>query len=198
MRPELTIIAEWIKPGTQVLDLGCGNGELLEYLTKHKEVWGVGLEIDQSNIADCIRRGVNVVQSNLDEGLAGYFTKQSFDYVVMTQTLQAMRRPDRLLDEMLSVGKVGIVTFPNMGHWRCRMQLGMGHMPMTAGLPNPWYSTENIHLCTIADFECLCREKNIHIKKRELLGWAGRRGHISANLSANLFGQTAVYLLENR
>ena len=161
MRPELELISEWIRPGAQVLDLGCGDGALLAYLHEHRQVKGYGLEIDPANMVKCIQAGVNVIHADLEAGLAD-FGDSSFDYVIMTQTLQAVRQTEALLDEMLRVGRQGIVTFPNFGFWRCRLQIALhGLMPVVKTLPYQWYDTPNIHLCTVRDFFDLCREKNI-------------------------------------
>jgi len=193
LRPDLAIISEWIEPGSRVLDLGCGDGTLLDYLKRERNVDGYGLEIDPDNIVACIQRGVSVIQSDLDAGLTDYFDDNSFDYVVMTQTLQAMHYPSRLLREMLRVGRQGIVTFPNFGHWQSRMQLALGgHMPLSRALPNQWYDTPNIHLCTLKDFEQLCRELNIAILQRNVVDTA-HRSNIAMTLFPNLLGELALY-----
>lgn len=193
LRPDLAIISEWIEPGSRVLDLGCGDGTLLAHLQAHRDVDGYGLEIDPNNLVACIQRGINVIQSDLDAGLTDYFDDDSFDYVVMTQTLQAMHFPSRLLREMLRVGRQGIVTFPNFGHWQSRTQLALGgHMPISRALPNEWYDTPNIHLCTLKDFEELCRELNIAILQRNVVDTA-HRSNIAMTLFPNLFGEIALY-----
>ncbi|MEQ8494292.1 MAG: methionine biosynthesis protein MetW, partial [Gammaproteobacteria bacterium] len=142
MRPEHRLIADWIADGSRVLDLGCGDGAFLAELQRVKGVTGYGVEIDPDNIVACIERGVNVIQANLDEGLSG-FDADSFDYVVMTQTVQATRFPHLLIDDILRIGREGIVTFPNMGHWKCRLQFTRGRMPVTRHLPHTWYDTPN-------------------------------------------------------
>jgi len=193
LRPDLAIISEWIEPGSRVLDLGCGDGKLLDHLRRERDVDGYGLEIDPDNIVACIQRGVSVIQSDLDAGLTDYFDDNSFDYVVMTQTLQAMHYPSRLLREMLRVGHQGIVTFPNFGHWQSRMQLALGgHMPISRALPNQWYDTPNIHLCTLKDFEQLCSELNIAILQRNVVDTA-HRSNIAMTLFPNLLGELALY-----
>jgi methionine biosynthesis protein MetW len=152
LRADLALITEWIAPGSRILDLGCGDGALLAHLARTRGVRGYGLEIDPDNIARCLAAGVNVIEADVDDGLKD-FSDGSFDYVVMTQALQATQRPDRVVDEILRVGRTGIVTFPNFGHWKVRLALARGRMPTTPALPEAWYSTANIHLCTVADFE---------------------------------------------
>ncbi len=198
LRPDLEIISKWIKPGSRVLDLGCGDGTLLEYLKRERDVDGYGLEIDPENVVACIQRGVSVIQSDLDAGLSDYFDDNSFDYVVMTQTLQAMHYPSRLLNEMLRVGREGIVTFPNFGHWQTRLQIALGgHMPVSRALPNEWYNTPNIHLCTLRDFEELCRRLDIAILQRNVVDTA-HRSNIGMKLLPNLLGEIALYRFQRQ
>lgn len=191
LRADQTIIAGWILPGSRVLDLGCGDGRLLAALQRDQGASGYGVEIDPDNIVHCIANGVNVVQSNLDDGLAD-FDDNSFDYVIMTQTIQAVRYPDRLLQEMLRIGREGIVTFPNMGHWKCRVQIAFGRMPITQHLPNTWYNTPNIHICTINDFEDHCQSCRIEILQRTAVDALHRSG-TAMRLLPNLFGEIAMY-----
>lgn len=193
LRPDLAIISEWIQPGSRVLDLGCGDGTLLDHLRRTRNVDGYGLEIDPDNVVSCIQRGVNVIQSDLDAGLTDYFDDDSFDYVVMTQTIQAVHYPSRLLSEMLRVGREGIVTFPNFGHWSSRIQLGLGgRMPQSRALPNEWYDTPNIHLCTLKDFEALCHHLEIDILQRNVVD-TEHRSSIGMRLLPNLLGEIALY-----
>ena len=191
LRPDQTIIAGWILPGSRVLDLGCGDGRLLADLQRDHGASGYGVEIDPDNIVHCIANGVNVVQSNLDDGLMD-FDDNSFDYVIMTQMIQAVRYPDRLLQEMLRIGREGIVTFPNMGHWKCRVQIAFGRMPITQHLPNTWYNTPNIHICTINDFEDYCQSGRIEILQRTAVDALHRSG-VTMRLLPNLFGEIAMY-----
>ena len=154
MRADLRVIEPWVEPATQVLDLGCGDGTLLAYLQKKKKVLGYGLEIGQKQITGCIEKGVNVVEQDLDKKGLRNFADNQFDTVIMTQALQAIKRPDVMLDEMMRIGRQGIVTFPNFGYWRCRHYLlWHGKMPMSKTLPHTWYNTPNIHLCTFKDFQ---------------------------------------------
>lgn len=195
LRPEFTTISDWITPGSRVLDLGCGDGTLLGHLRETRDVTSYGLEIDPANILRCVKSGINVIQTDLDEGLSD-FDADSFDYVVMTQTLQAVRYPERLISEMLRIGRQGIVTFPNFGHWRLRYQLALrGRMPSSKALPHSWYDTPNIHLCTVHDFEALCREKHIRILERTLAD-DRYRDRLGARLLPNLFGAIALYRFE--
>ncbi len=194
MRPELELISEWIRPGARVLDLGCGDGALLAYLHEYRQVRGYGLEIDAANIVKCIHAGVNVIHTDLEAGLAD-FGDSSFDYVIMTQTLQAVKRTEELLDEMLRVGRQGIVTFPNFGFWRCRLQVAVqGLMPVVKTLPYQWYNTPNVHLFTIRDFEALCRTKRIDILQRTVLDHAHRL-QLGSKLWPDLLGEIALYRL---
>ena len=187
-------IGDWIKENSRVLDLGCGDGSLLEILSNKNQVRGYGLEIDPDSISQCIGRGVNVIEQDLNEGLEN-FADASFDTVVMMQTLQALRYPHLVLDEMLRIGKQCIVTFPNFGHWRTRADLVFsGRMPVTKRLSYQWYDTPNIHFFTYKDFEALCVERNIDIVNRNFVG--GRASDLGLDsIWPNLFAHTAVYRL---
>ncbi len=196
LRPEIKAIIKWIKPNSRVLDLGCGDGSLLKYLQDNLNVTGYGLEINNDNIVKCIKNGVNVIQTNLDAGLSD-FDNNSFDYVIMTQTLQAIQHPDKLLDEMLRIGREGIVTFPNFGYWSCRLQIMFGRMPVTPSLSHQWYNTPNIHLCTLSNFEDLCQEKSIKILHRTVVD-NQHINHFLINLFPNLMGQIALYRIQRQ
>ena len=192
MRADLEIIHEWIPSGSRVLDLGCGDGDLLASLAEHKQVSGYGLEIDPDKITACIARGVNVIEQNIDQGL-GNFASNSFDVVVMTQSLQALQYPDKVLAEMLRVGKTCIITFPNFGHWRCRWYLtSKGRMPVSDFLPYTWYNTPNIHFCTFEDFERLCHELGARVEERLAVDHEHRH-NLGSRLWPNLLGEIGIY-----
>lgn len=195
LRPDHAIINEWIEPHSRVLDLGCGDGALLAHLAATRDVKGYGLEIEPDKIARCIAAGVNVIQADLDDGLADFET-DSFDYVVLNLTLQALARPDDALEEILRVGRTCIVTFPNFGHWQVRWALLRGGMPVTPTLPATWYDTPNIHLCTVRDFETLCAQRNWRILRRSLLDKKHRQS-LRIGLRPNLFCELALYMLQD-
>lgn len=192
MRLDLTHIQRWIAPGSRVLDLGCADGEFLQTLRDQRQVRGTGIEIDQADINSAIGRGLNIIEQDMDKGLAN-FPDQSFDTVVLAHALQAVHYPDRVLEEMLRIGRQGIVTFPNFGHWRCRLFLGArGRMPVSSFMPHTWYNTPNIHFCTVHDFEALCSERGIRILARDVVGNT-ERDPMLANAWPNLFATTAIY-----
>jgi methionine biosynthesis protein MetW len=193
LRADLDAIAGWIPDRARVLDLGCGDGALLAHLAATRGVRGYGLEIDPEKVTAGIARGVNMIQADLDHGLSE-FSDAAFDVVVMTQALQALQRPDHALADMLRVGQRAIVTFPNFGHWRVRLALLAGRMPVTPSLPDRWFDTPNIHLCTVADFEALCTARGGRIRRRALLK-AGRAAQGFTNRWPNLLAEDALYEL---
>ncbi|TAN55555.1 MAG: methionine biosynthesis protein MetW [Betaproteobacteria bacterium] len=188
-RPDLAAIARWVAPGARVLDLGCGDGALLRYLWEAKQAPGYGVEIDAAHVVECVRNDVNVLQMNLEDGLAT-FGDRSFDCVILSETIQAIHHTEQLMRELLRVGREAIVSFPNFGHWQARVQVSLGRMPVSRELPYQWYDTPNVHLCTLEDFEDFCRRLGLRVLERLVLH-AGR----SVNLMPNLLGSLAVYRL---
>lgn len=186
-RPDFAAIAAWIPQGASVLDLGCGDGSLLRYLKDTRKVRGYGVEISDANIVACIRNGVNVIQGDLDSGLSGFETR-SFDFVILSQTLQATRHTEALVNEMLRVGSEGVVSFPNFGYWMNRLQILNGHMPVSEELPYQWYDTPNVHLCTLHDFEAFCASHQLQILGRRVMTH-GRE----VSVLPNLLGSMAAY-----
>jgi len=168
LRVDLAQIADWIAPGSRVLDLGCGDGALLGHLRDAKNCHGYGVEIDDDHVAQCVQRSINVVQQNLDAGLR-LFADKMFDTVVLSQTLQAVRNVEGILREMTRVARQGVVSFPNFGHWRHAVSLLAGRMPVTRQIPYQWFDTPNIHLCTLKDFEILAARVNLTITGRAVL-----------------------------
>ncbi len=186
-RPDFAAIAAWIPEGASVLDLGCADGSLLRYLKETRKVRGYGVEISDANIVAAIRNGMNVIQGDIDSGLSGFET-QSFDFVILSQTLQATRHTEALVREMLRVGREGIVSFPNFGYWRNRLQILGGNMPVSEDLPYQWYDTPNVHLCTLRDFEAFCVRHQVRILDRRVM----TRGR-EVGLLPNLLGGLAAY-----
>jgi methionine biosynthesis protein MetW len=186
-RPDLETIAHWVAPGARVLDLGCGDGSLLRHLWEKNQAHGYGVEIDDAEVLACFRNDVNVLQLDLESGLA-LFQDGSFDCVILSETLQTIHRIELLMREMLRVGKEAIVSFPNFGHWQDRLQVLAGRMPVSEALPHEWYNTPNVHLCTLADFEDLCAKLGANIRERAVL----HRGK-PVRLWPNLCGSLAVY-----
>ena len=202
MRMDHQLAERWIAPHSQVLDLGCGNGELLAHLQQNLGVRGYGLEIDEEKINEAIGNGLSIIEQDLNDGLSR-FADNSFDTVVMARALQAVKSPDTLLLDMLRVGREAIITFPNFAHWQNRLHLGLkGMMPVSEALPYEWYDTPNIHLCTFKDFEKLCAQHDIDIINRFAVS-DSPRGH-SALISTlirqapNLLADVAIYRVTKR
>lgn len=189
-RQDFAIIANWVKFGTKVLDLGCGDGELLQYLRNSLEVKGYGVEKDDAKWLACMQNGSNVIQMDLEDGLSG-FEDQSFDTVILSQTLQAMHHTEEIVQEMLRVGREVIVTFPNFGYWRNRLQILTGNMPVSKTLPYQWFDTPNVHLCTISDFDQFCKNHNITVLERRVI-----TDTQAVEFMPNLLGNLAMYRLK--
>ena len=186
-RPDLIAIARWVAPEARVLDLGCGDGRLLRYLWQTRRAPGYGVEIDDASVVACVKNDVNVLQMDLESGLS-VFQDGSFDCVILSETLQAIHHTEQLMREMLRVGREVIVSFPNFGYWRARLQVLGGRMPVSDELPYQWYETPNVHHCTLGDFEDLCAMLGARISERLVL----HKGR-SVELLPNLLGSLAVY-----
>ena len=196
MRQDLTLIQRWIGRGARVLDLGCGNGEFLARLREERDARVTGIEIDPEAIVDAVSRGLDIVEQDLDRGLRNV-RDQSFDVVVMAHALQAVHFPDQVLEEMLRIGRECVVTFPNFGHWRCRVHLSTrGRMPVSRFMPYNWYDTPNIHFCTISDFVALVGEIGARIERGAALDAGGHQMRFDMPWWVwNLFGEQAVFVL---
>jgi methionine biosynthesis protein MetW len=196
IRVDLQLIANMVAPGSRVLDVGCEDGALLQHLWKTKGVDGRGIELSQAGVNACVRNGLSVIQGDADKDLADY-PSDAFDYVILSQTLQATHNPRTVLDHMARIGRRSIVSFPNFGYWRVRFSLFFGgRMPVTENLPNAWYDTPNIHFCTIRDFVRLGREMNLQVERGLALSGNGRPLRLDpAGAPANLFAEQAVFLL---
>lgn len=191
-RVDLDLIESWVPHGASVLDLGCGDGSLLARLTASRGISGYGVEIDDAKVHGCIRNGVNVIQQDLEAGLA-MFDDQSFDVVILSLTLQSMRNTETILREIARVGRKGIVSFPNFGHWYHVWSIATGHMPVSKNLPYEWFNTPNIHLCTVSDFEILAQRIGLIITERQVFA-NGR----PIQWLPNLRGTLAVYAISPR
>jgi methionine biosynthesis protein MetW len=187
-RSDFSVIAGWVGEGGRVLDLGCGDGELLAALSRSRRVRGYGIDIADDNVLACVKQGVNVIQSDLESGLAG-FADRSFDTVILSQTLQQIHRVETIINEMLRVGREVIVTFPNFAYWRHRVQLGVrGTMPVSDTLPYEWYNTPNVRMFTVREFDRYCRDRGIVVIDREV-----QSDERKITFAPNLFGQLAFY-----
>ena len=198
-RVDLLVVKDMVAPKTRVLDIGCGDGTLLRMLAEERGVDARGMELSQRGVNDCVAKGLSVIQGDADLDLADY-PDDSFDYVILSQTLQATRNPRRVLEQMLRIGKRAIVSFPNFGHWRIRLQIMFaGRMPITENLPLAWYETPNIHFCTIRDFVALVDEVDAQIDRAVALNSSGAPMRVNAPWWVwNMFGEQAVFLLERR
>ena len=187
-------LKDWISEDSKVLDLGCGDGSLLEDLKKAKSVSGLGIEIDAGKIKSCLEKGISVIEQDIDNGLEN-FGNQTFDFVVMSQSIQALKRPELALEEIVRVGKECIVSIPNFANIKCRLQLFFkGQMPVSNALPHDWFSTPNLHLCSLEDFEELCKKCKISIIERKLSKTNGEESFLM-KLFPNLFSEVALYKL---
>ena len=193
-RGDIDTIVSWVPEGGKVLDLGCGDGELLHQLQNKKRVEGLGVDIDPANIVAAVSRGLCVVQQDMEDGLQN-FAGSRFDAVIIAYSLQVLERPHAVLERIVNIGNEAIVTFPNFGHWRSRLSLLLsGRMPKTKALPYSWFDTPNIHFCTVADFEALCKDLNIVVVERRMSSRAG----LLAQLWPNLFAKSASYRITRR
>jgi methionine biosynthesis protein MetW len=195
-RVDLLLIAEMVNPGARVLDVGCGDGTLLRLLSEKRGVDGRGIELSQAGVNSCVAQGLSVIQGDADTDLVHY-PDLAFDFAILSQTLQATYSPRHVLEQLLRIGKRAVVSFPNFGHWRVRGQLLFGgQMPLTDNLPDHWYDTPNIHLCTIKDFRGLCKDVGARVERAVALNAYGRKLGVSMPAFAqNLFGEQAVFLL---
>jgi methionine biosynthesis protein MetW len=198
-RVDLLVVSGMVESGARVLDVGCGDGELLRLLMETRGVDGRGIELSREGVNECVAKGLAVIQGDADTDLADY-PDDAFDYVILSQTLQATRRPRVVLEHMLRIGRHAVVSFPNFGHWRIRLQIALGgHMPVTDNLPDSWYDTPNIHFCTMKDFRQLCMVSGAKMEKAVALNAWGTPLRLTAPWWFwNLFGEQAVFLLSRR
>ena len=197
-RTDLELITSLVDKEARILDVGCGNGELLKSLKNKKNVKGQGLELKQERVNKCVAKGLSAIQGNADSDL-GLYPDQSFDCVILSQTIQATNNPKNILIELIRIGRKAIISIPNFGYWKVRLGFATyGKMPITEKLSNNWYDTPNIHLCSILDFVDLCRELNIKIEKTIVLNSNNIRSFNGApNSWSNFFGEEAIFLIKN-
>ncbi len=195
-RVDLLLMSEMVHPGSRVLDVGCGDGTLLRILSETRDVDARGIELQQSGVNQCVARGLSVVQGDADTDLVNY-PDNAFDFAILSQTIQATRRPRDVLEQLLRIGKHVIVSFPNFGHWRVRSQIMFaGRMPVTENLSFSWYDTPNIHFCTIKDFRAMCDELDAKVERSVALNAQGQRLGVNIpDFMQNLLGQQAIFLL---
>jgi len=198
LRPELKIIADMVSDGSRVLDVGCGDGALLEYLAATRKVDARGIELSQEGVNACVARGLSVVQGDADSDLADY-PAAAFDYVILSQTIQATRLPRTVLQQIARIGRRGIVSTPNFAHWRMRLQLlTRGCMPVTDTLPNAWHDTPNIHMCSVRDFAEMTQSLGLTIERTVSLNGGSARDVQPFSARANIFAESAVFLIAGK
>ena len=198
LRKDLDLIANLVEDNSKVIDIGCGNGELLNFLSKNKNSKIQGLEINQKKVNKCVSKGLSVIQGDADKDL-GLYPEKSFDYVILSQTIQATLEPKKILTELTRIGKRVIVSIPNFGFWKVRLDLLIkGKMPITSKLNSTWFETENIHLCTISDFTDLCDQLNLKIKQTVTIASNKQKMFFGKpNKLANIFAEEAIFLIQN-
>ena len=198
LRKDLDLIANLVEDNSKVIDIGCGNGELLNFLSKNKNSKIQGLEINQKKVNKCVSKGLSVIQGDADKDL-GLYPEKSFDYVILSQTIQATLEPEKILTELTRIGKRVIVSIPNFGFWKVRLDLLIkGKMPITSKLDSTWFETENIHLCTISDFIDLCDQLNLKIKQTVTIASNKQKMFFGKpNKLANIFAEEAIFLIQN-
>lgn len=196
LRPDLKVVADLIAPDATLIDIGCGEGDLLAWMQKHKRVKGRGIELSQAGVNRCIARGLSVIQGDADTDLQ-FYPDNACDYAVLSQTLQTLRHPREVLEHLVRIGRHGIVSVPNFGHWRNRLYLMFnGRMPVTSALSYTWYETPNIHFCTISDFVELCERAHLVIEKRLYVTHLGTPAPFhNKGMFANLFGEQGIFVV---